>query len=63
VLLKLTNYTKLTPWCRVLLAKLTVTQLVNKFPFSYGIQSLVTVITRAWHWSLSSARCIIKQKL
>jgi hypothetical protein len=42
-----------TPWSRVLLVKLIVTQLVMKSLAFYG-----TVFTRARHWSLSWARCI-----
>jgi len=38
--------------------KLTVTQLVKKFPALYGTRSLITVFTRARHWLLFSARCI-----
>jgi hypothetical protein len=43
---------QLTPWSRVL-EKLTVTQLVKKFPTFYGTQMFITVSTRAYHWSLS----------
>jgi len=43
----LTKY--LTPWSRVLLEKLRVTQLVKK----YGIRMFIFVFTRARHWSLS----------
>jgi len=43
---------------RVLLEKLTVTQLVKTFPAFYRTQRLITVFTKAWHWSLSWARCI-----
>jgi len=38
---------KLTPWSRVLLGKLTVTQLVNKFPAFYGTRKSITVFIRA----------------
>jgi hypothetical protein len=33
--------------------KLTVTQLVNKFPTFCGTRNLITVFTRTHHWSLS----------
>jgi len=33
--------------------KLTVAQLVNKFPASYETRRFITVFTRARHWSLS----------
>jgi hypothetical protein len=46
-----------TPWSRVL-GKLTVTQLVNKFPVFYVTLRFITVFTTARHWSLSWARCI-----
>ena len=44
---RLTN--KLTPWRRILLEKLTVPQLVNKFPAFYGIQKHTTVFTKTRH--------------
>jgi hypothetical protein len=50
--------TWLTPWSRVLLDKLTVTQLVTKFPAFYGARWFITVFTRACHWSLSCSRWI-----
>jgi hypothetical protein len=45
--------TKLTPWSRGLLEKLTVSQLVKKFPAFYGTQRFITAFTRAHHLSLS----------
>ena len=45
----------------VLLEKLTVTQLVKKFPAFYGTRRFITAFTRARHLSLSwasSMRCI-----
>jgi len=42
---KLTWY--LTPWRRVLLEKLTVTQLVKKLPIFYGTWRFITMFTRA----------------
>jgi hypothetical protein len=49
---------QLTPWRRVLMKKLTVTQLVKKFPAFYGTRRIINVFTRACHWSLSSPRWI-----
>jgi len=43
----------LTPWCRVLLEKLTGLQLVMKFPAFYGTRRFITALTRARHLSLS----------
>jgi len=43
----------LTPWSRVLLEKLTVTQLVKKFSAFYGTRRFITVFTTALHWSVS----------
>jgi hypothetical protein len=46
------NYKKLTPWSTVL-EKLTVPQLVKKFPAFYGTQRFITVFTTTCHWSLT----------
>jgi len=43
--------------CRVLTGKLTVAQLVNKFPAFYGTRRFITVFTTAHQRSLSSATC------
>ena len=48
----------LTPWSRVLLEKLTVSQLVKKFPTFYGTRKFITAFTTARHLSLSWARSI-----
>ena len=48
----------LTPWSRVLLEKLTDSQLVKKFPAFYGTQRFITAFTSARHLSLSWARLI-----
>ena len=48
----------LTPWSRVLLKKLTGSQVVKKFPIFYGTQRFITAYTRACHLPLSSARSI-----
>ena len=45
----------LTPWCRVLLEKLTGLQLVRKFPAFYGTQRFITAFTSFHHPSLSWA--------
>lgn len=41
---------------RVLLDKLTVTHLVNKFPVFYSTRSSSIVLTRDQHWALSLTR-------
>jgi hypothetical protein len=46
------HYT-MTPCSRVLLEKLTVTQLVKKFPAFYGTRGFITVFTTVRNWSLS----------
>ena len=45
----------LTPWCRVLLEKLTGLQLVKKFPAFHGTRRLITALTSVRHLSLSWA--------
>jgi hypothetical protein len=45
--------TLLTPWSRVLFEKLTVLQLVKKFPAFYGTRKFITTFTSARHMSLS----------
>ena len=47
--------TLLTPWCRVLLEKLTGLQLVTKFPAFRGTWSFITALTSIRHLSLSWA--------
>ena len=48
-----TLLSKITPCSRVLLEKLTVPQLVRKFPAFYKTRRFITVFTRAHHFSLS----------
>ena len=48
----------LTPWCRVLLEKLTGLQLVKKFPAFHGTRRFITALTSVRHLSLSWARPI-----
>ena len=48
------NYLR-TPWCRVLLEKLTGLQLVKKFPAFYGTRRFITALTSVRHLSLSCA--------
>jgi hypothetical protein len=48
----------LTPWIRVLLEKLTVCQLVKKFPAFYETRRFITAFTSARHLSLSWASSI-----
>jgi len=43
----------LTPWCRVLLEKLTGLQLVKKFPTFHGTRRFITTLTSVRHLSLS----------
>ena len=45
----------LTPWCRVLLEKLTGLQLAKKFPALYGTRRFITALTSVRHLSLSWA--------
>ena len=45
----------LTPWCRVLLERLTGLQLVKKFPAFHGIRRFITALTSVRHLSLSWA--------
>ena len=52
------RYYSLTPWCRVLLEKLTGLQLVKKFPAFYGTLRFITVLTSVRHLSLSWANPI-----
>jgi len=49
----------LTPWSRVLLQKLTGSQLVKKFPAFYGTRRFITAFTSACHLSLSWARLLV----
>jgi len=48
----------LTPWCRVLLEKLTGLQLVKKFPAFHRTPRFITALTNVCHLSLSWARTI-----
>ena len=50
-----TNTYLLTPWCRVLLEKLTGLQLVKKFPAFHGTRRFITALTSLRHLSLSWA--------
>jgi len=52
------NLYLLTPWCRVLLEKLTGLQLVKKFPAFHGTWRFITALTSVRHLSLSWARPI-----
>ena len=45
----------LTPWCRVLLEKLTGLQLVKKFPAFHGTRMFITTLTSFRHLSLTWA--------
>jgi len=48
----------LTPWCRVLLEKLTGLQLVKKFPAFHGTRRFITALTSVRHLSLPWANPI-----
>ena len=48
----------LTIWSRVLLEKLTVSQLIKKFPAFYGTRRFITTFTSARQLSVSSASSI-----
>ena len=48
----------LTPWCRVLLGKLTGLQLVKKFPAFHRTRRFITALTSVHHLSLSWASTI-----
>jgi len=48
----------LTPWCRVLLEKLTGLQLVKKFPAFHGTRRFITGLKSVSHLSLSWANRI-----
>jgi hypothetical protein len=54
----LSLWVTLTSWSRVLLEKLTGSQLVKKFPAFYGIRRFFTTFTRGRYVSLSLARSI-----
>ena len=45
----------LTPWCRVLLEKLTGLQLIKKFPAFHRTRRFITALTSVRHLSLSWA--------
>ena len=45
----------LTPWCRVLLGKLTALQLVKKFLAFHGTRRFITALTSVRHLPLSWA--------
>ena len=49
----------LTPWCRVLLKKLTGLQLVKKFPAFHVTRRFITALTSVRHLSLSWASPIL----
>jgi hypothetical protein len=48
----------LTPWSRVLLEKLTGSQLIKKLPTFYGTRRFITAFTNACYLSLSLASSI-----
>ena len=54
----LTDFYLLTPWCRVILEKLTGLQLVKKFLAFHGTRRFITALTSVRHLSLSWASLI-----
>jgi hypothetical protein len=42
----------LTPWSKVVLGKLIVTQPLKRLPTFYGAQRFITVLRKSHHWSL-----------
>jgi len=52
------TYSLLTPWCRVLLEKLTGLQLVKKFPTFHRTRRFITALISVRHLSVSWARPI-----
>ena len=56
--LTLWRRTYVLPWSRVLLEKLTGSQLVKEFPAFYGTRRFITAFTMPHHLSLSWARSI-----
>jgi hypothetical protein len=46
---------QLTSWSRVILEKLTVSQLDKKFPVLYGSQMIISVFSSVSHWSVFRA--------
>ena len=46
---------RLTPWCRVLLEKLSYLQIVKKFPAHHGTRRFITALTSVRHLSVSWA--------
>ena len=47
----------LTPWCRVLLEKLTGLQLVKKFPAFHGTRRFITALTSVRHLQSKHPAC------
>ena len=56
--MRITHTYLLTPWCRVVLEKLTGLQLVKKFPAFHGTRWFTTALTTVRHLSLSWASLI-----
>jgi hypothetical protein len=54
----LTLHSLIHSWSWALLEKLSIVQLLKNIPAFYGTWRLITVFTRALHWSLSWARSI-----
>ena len=58
ILVNMTGLNEVNPRSRVLLKKLTVHELVEKFPAFYGTRRFITVFTTARHLPLSRARLL-----
>jgi len=52
----------LTPWCRVLLEKLTGLQLAKKLPAFHGTRRFITVLTSVRHLSVSCYYLLFENK-
>jgi hypothetical protein len=55
----LNHYLRHTPWSRILLEKITGSQLVKKFPAFYGARRFITAFTSARHLSLLMVHSMI----
>jgi len=56
VMTELAEYRRLTPSNKILLDKLTITQIVKKVPSFFGTRTSIIVFTRLRHCSISWAR-------
>jgi hypothetical protein len=49
------SYGRLTSWCWVVIEKLIVAQLANKFSAFYGTRIFITLFARSFHWCPSGS--------